>query len=75
MTNDSRSILLNNASYFRTLVHHNPSFLELDVRLALAVSDQERDAIAAERLSLLHQGIDDVAANLRFLQEQDAMAV
>ena len=74
MTNNSRSILLNNASYFRTLVHHNPTFLELDVRLAMAESDTERDAIAAERLSLLHEGIDTVVTNLRFLQEQDAMA-
>ena len=74
MTNNSRSILLNNASYFRTLVHHNPTFLELDVRLAMAESDTERDAIARERLSLLHEGIDNVVANLRFLQEQDAMA-
>ena len=75
MNNNSRSILLNNASYFRTLVHHNPTFLELDVRLAMAESDTERDAIARERLSLLHQGIDNVVTNLRFLQEQDAMAV
>ena len=75
MTNDSRSILLNNASYFRTLVHHNPAFLDLDVRLALADSDNERDAIARERVSLLHEGIDNVVTNLRFLNEQDAMAV
>ena len=71
----NNNILLNNASYFRTLVHHNPTFLELDVRLAMAESDTERDAIARERLSLLHEGIDNVVANLRFLQEQDAMAV
>lgn len=74
MTNDSRSILLNNASYFRTLVHHNPAFLDLDVRLALAESDTERDVIARERISLLNEGINNVVANLRFLQEQDAIA-
>ena len=75
MTNDSCSILKRNASYFSSLVQQNPTFLDLDVRLALAESDLERDEIARERLSLLHEGINAVAMNLRFLQEADAMAV
>lgn len=38
--------------------------MTFDDRLALAESDTERDAIVSERLSLLHEGVDNVVANL-----------
>ena len=65
MTNDSCSILKRNASYFSSLVQQNPTFLDLDVRLALAESDLERERIAKERQSLLRVNLDHVAANLQ----------
>ena len=65
--NDSRSIFMQNASYLRTLVSTDPAFFELDVRLVLAKSDTERDAIVSERLSLLNECMDNVIENLMAL--------
>lgn len=69
MTNDDFSILMKNASYFERSTHYDPTFIELDLRLVGAESNIERESIMKERLSLLHDRIDNVVANLRYLED------
>ena len=72
MTNHDRSILKHNPAYFRDLIRLNfPRFVDLDVRLALAESEEEIATITRERQALLLEHIGNVAANLVALQSDE----